>query len=466
MAARPAVYDAALRVARPTLCLLCLGFAGLLGAGAGTAGAKEGPREPFFPRSGSRAYDVSHYDVSLDYRPSRGSLRATAVIEARARQRLRRFSLDLHGLTVTRVEVNGEPADFGRGRDKLKVRPAQRIAKGDDFTVTVAYRGVPGTYTDPDGSEEGWYRTKDGALAVGEPLGTMTWLPCNDTPADKAAFDFHITVPKRLKGVANGRLLGVERAGSARRAFNWRETQPMAPYLALIDIGRGKLTRETIAGKPAWTLVDPQLAKASRPALGALPEIVRFESRIFGPYPFDSLGSVVDFAGFGYALETQARPVYAFVPDRTTVVHETAHQWFGNSVGLSRWPEIWLNEGFATWTQWYYAERHGGRSARQVFHRLYRTPASNTQLWEPPSGHPGQPANLFAVSTYVRGAMALEALRVKIGTRPMLKVLRRWATEHRYGTAHIEEFTTLAEEVSGHRLDRLFHRWLYQRGKP
>jgi aminopeptidase N len=154
------------------------------------------------------------------------------------------------------------------------------------------------------------------------------------------------------------------------------------------------------------------------------------------------------------------------VPDVTTVVHETAHQWFGDSVGLKRWPNIWLNEGFATWTEWYYAERHGRRSAHAIFNRLYRVPASNTKFWNPPSGHPGTPAHLFGPSVYVRGAMALEALRLKIGTKPMLQVLRRWAVSHRYGNGDIEEFIALAEEVSDKDLGPFFQRWLYRRGKP
>ncbi len=148
------------------------------------------------------------------------------------------------------------------------------------------------------------------------------------------------------------------------------------------------------------------------------------------------------------------------------MVHEMAHQWFGDSVGLTRWPEIWLNEGFATWAEWYYAERHGGQSARQVFNRLYRTSASAKGFWNPPSGRPGAAKNLFATSIYLRGAMALQALRMKIGTKPMLATLRRWTTDHRHATATIDQFTALAEEVSGRDLTKLFKDWLYLRGKP
>ena len=200
----------------------------------------------------------------------------------------------------------------------------------------------------------------------------------------------------------------------------------MASYLALVDIGKGKLVHGQVGKLPTWTLVDPRLAKKSRAAIDSLPQIIRWESHLFGPYPFDSAGSVVDVADLDYALETQSRPIYAFATDRSTVVHETAHQWFGDSVTLERWPKIWLNEGFATWTQWYFAERHGGRSAQQVFAALYRRPASKTGFWNPPSGHPGQAKNLFAASTYVRGAMTLQALREKIGTQALINILRTW----------------------------------------
>jgi aminopeptidase N len=441
--------------------------AALLALPAAAAGAgKERPREPFFPRAGNVGYDATSYAAQIAFMPRSGRIEATAQIEALAAQRLSRFSLDLHGLTVTAVEVNGERARFNRGRDKLKIAPRTPVPAGSGFRVTVHYEGRPRTVIDPDGGREGWIRTHDGALAVGEPQGTMAWLPCNNVPSDKAAFQVELNVPSRLKAVSNGRLLQIARGGG-RSTYTWREPGPMSPYLALVAIGRGKLRSGKVAGRPSWTLIDPLLERWSLPVLARLGEVIRFEERIFGRYPFETVGSVVDFEPkLGYALETQSRPIYAFVPDLTTVVHETAHQWFGNSVGLQRWPNIWLNEGFATWAEWYYAEQHGGRSAREVFRTLYRVPATNTELWEPPSGHPGTAKNLFAASTYVRGAMALEALRIKVGTKPMLRVLRRWVAANAYASANIEQFIAHAERVTGEDLGPLFQRWLYKRGKP
>jgi aminopeptidase N len=444
------------------LCAFALALAGMLGT---AAAAPEGGSEPFFPNAGDSGYNALHYHVRLVYSRA-GTIKAVMAMRARARTRLQRLTLDLDGLTVSQVKVDGGGERWNRGHDKLVVHLLDPIPKGERFKLTVFYAGRPRTVIDPDGSPEGWYPTADGALGVGEPEGTAAWLPCNNVPRDKASFDAEVIVPAGLTAISNGRLLKVKQE-AGRTNFQWEEEAPMATYLAVVDIGRGKLWHGPIAGHPGWTLVDPKLARRSRKALSHLPEIIRFESSLYGPYPFTAAGSIVEDArGLGYALETQSRPIYDTAPDLTTVVHETAHQWFGDSVSLERWPDIWLNEGFATWTEWYYAERHGGRSAAATFRKLDRVPASNKAFWNPPTGRPGKPEHLFGTSVYVRGAMTLQALREKVGTKLMLRTLRRWATVHHHGNGDTEQFIALAETTSGKDLGPFFQRWLFQPGKP
>ena len=438
--------------------LLCVTV--MLGASADGAA---GSGDPFFPNEGDSRYNAVHYDVRLAYAPGSGELRARVTIEAVPLEPLSEFSLDLDGLRVTSVNVNGERSRFSRGHHKIMVVPSAALQTGSRFSVAIRYLGHPGVRFEP-GSFDGWFRTKDGAAAVGEPNGTPTWLPCNNALADKASFDFHISVPANLKAIANGRLVGVSKHGP-RKTFEWREDEPMDAYLAVIDIGRGKLTRGKAVGVPTWTLVDPRLTVKWRRRIAEVPAILRFESKVFGPYPFDAAGSIVDRIGFDDALETQTRPIYDLPPWRVVLVHELAHQWFGDSVGLSSWPDIWLNEGFATWAQWFYNERHGGAPVRQVFQRLKRTSPS-LGFWNPPPALPRTTRELFSTSVYTRGAMALEALRLKVGTSTMLTILRDWATAHRYGSADTTEFMALAEQISGRSLQPLFKRWLFSAGKP
>jgi aminopeptidase N len=423
--------------------------------------------EPFFPRAGNRGYDVQRYGVTLRYEPGPNRIKAVASIQARATQGLRTFALDLYGLRVRSVRVSGRPARFERGAGKLRITVAEPIAAGAEFRIALRYEGRPRPLIGADGAPQGWMRTDDGALTMSEPLGTATWLPCNNVPWDKAAFGIILRVPRPLVAVSNGRLKGLDPSGPLHNTYRWEETQPMSPYLAVVDIGRGKLVKDRIDGLPSWTFVDSRLRRWTPAIRRDLPGVIRFLSRVLGPYPFETAGSIVDFAPrLEFALETQSRPIYAFVPGRSLLVHETAHQWFGDSVGLERWPDIWLNEGFATWAQWFYSEEHEGPSAAAIFREFQRTPASNKGFWNPPPGRPGTAKNLFDPTIYVRGAMTVQALREEIGTKRMLEVLRRWTAEHRYGSADTREFIALAEEVSGEELDRLFQRWLFQRGKP
>ncbi|MFG2127489.1 M1 family metallopeptidase [Streptomyces sp. NPDC048751] len=434
-------------------------------AAAGTTGTA-GVGDPYFPLAGNGGYHVGHYDLTLRYDPRSRRLDGTAVLTARATQRLTRFDLDFQGLKVTGLSVDHARADHRRAGQELVVTPHRALHKGQWFRVTVTYTGEPGPVTDPDGSLDGWIPTDDGAFVAGEPQGAMTWFPGNNHPTDKASYDFTITVPEGHTAVANGTLLG-RRTAHGRTTFRWHQPEPMAAYLATATVGKFKVEQYTTRdGIRVYNAVDPREATAAAPALKKLPSVLEWESKLFGPYPYRAAGSIVDRApNVGFALETQTRPVYDSAPSLSTLVHESAHQWFGDSVSLTSWKDIWLNEGFATYTEWLYAEQHGGDSAQKTFDALYARPAGDA-LWEFPPGDPGSGANIFGTPVYARGAMTLHALRTAVGDRAFQRILRAWATGHRDGHGTTAQFITLSEGVSGKNLDRLFEKWLYTPGKP
>jgi aminopeptidase N len=434
-------------------------------AAQGTPGS-EGFGDPYFPKSGNGGYDVTHYELDLDYSPRPERLAATARIVATASQELSQFNLDFRGPRISSLTVQGQPAAFRRRGQELIVTPPAPIGAGSEFEVVVAYAGKVGPVRDPDGSLEGWFPTGDGAFVAGEPRGSPTWFPCNDIPTDKATFLIRITVPEGRKAFANGVL--VERIREQdKTTFVWRQEEPMATYLATATNGRFRLVTSTAGGIPSYVAVDPREARASRRALRKLPEVLDVLATQFGRYPFSSTGAIVDKARFvGYALETQTMPVYDRPPDTVLIAHELAHQWFGDSVTPERWQDIWLNEGFATWAEWLWIAHEGGPSVHRTFKLLYRTRASDRAFWRPPPGDPGGSKHLFDGTIYVRGGMTLEALRQRVGDAVFGSILQRWAAEHQYGNASTAEFIALAESESGQDLDDFFQQWLFEPGKP
>jgi aminopeptidase N len=421
--------------------------------------------DPFFPFAGNGGYDVQHYSLRLAYDPATKVLDGRAVLTATATQDLSRFDLDLRGFDIPSVTVDGRAASFVRDGQELIVTPAQPIKRGATYAVEVVYTGRPQVVTDPDGSIEGWVPTGDGAFVVGEPQGSPAWYPVNDNPRDKATFEFAVTVPEGLTVMANG-VLASSTTTAGRTTWVWRERDPMASYLATATLGRFDLTISSVAnGIPSYVAVDPQLAKGQ--VLSKLPAIVAFYSSIYGPYPFDAVGAIVDDAKVvGYSLETQTKPVFPYVPDEATLAHELSHMWYGDSVTLTQWPDIWLHEGFATWSEWIWSEHEGNKSAAQWFNQLYNTPAQDTAFWNPPPGDPGSPASMFDGTIYNRGGMTLQALRQKLGDPVFFRIMRDWAQQNRFGNVTTPQFIALAERDSGQDLEHFFDVWLYQPGKP
>lgn len=424
--------------------------------------------DPYFPRMGDSGYDALHYDIALRYRPSTRRFAAVTTVRVRPKVALRSLAFDLRGLTVSAVSVDGTRARFSQSSRKVRVRPATPLARGDAAAVRITYAGTTGRPIDDTDSLFGWVSTPEGALVVSEAYGAPTWYPVNDSPADKATYSFAITVPKDREAVANGVPVGDPVTAKGWRTFRYRETSPMASYLATVAIGDYTVVHFTKRGLRYVTAYDDGLAAAkqaeSLAAISKQPAMIAYYSKLFGAYPFTSAGAIVDRFEIGYDLETQTRPIFSTGASESTVAHHTAHQWFGDSVTPRRWKDIWLNESFATYGEWLW-ERHEGRTtiAAQVA-RLRALPATD-DLWDGKVGDPKAPT-LYDPLVYDRGALALALLQQKVGLPTFLRILRTWATDHRYGNASTKDFIALSERISKQDLGAFFHTWLYTTGKP
>ncbi|MFC8349228.1 M1 family metallopeptidase [Streptomyces sp. NPDC057280] len=425
--------------------------------------------DPYFPLLGNGGFDARHYALDVAYNPDTDRLDGRTTLTARATQNLSAFDLDLQQLEVTRVEVNGRRARFTRDGDEIVITPRDALRKGKDFTVAVTYGGVPEPLGGPIvfGSNYGWMKTTDGVFVACEPNAASTWFPSSDHPDDKATYDIRIKAPKGLTGVSNGRLVSTYDKGDSTYT-HWRETKPMATYLATATIGKFDVrTGTTPGGTPIYVAIDPVLANSNNVDVYAVTAAATdYWSEVFGPYPFEETGAIVDdMPEAGFSLEVQTKPVYSAVRSETTIVHELAHQWFGDSVSVERWKDIWLNEGFATYAQWLWAEHQGTRSAHDSFLAGYNARPADAPFWQITVGDP-QRDTMFASAVYQRGAMTLQVLRERIGDAAFFKLLPAWTKIHRYGNANTADFVRLAEKISGQQLDDLFQTWLFTTGKP
>jgi aminopeptidase N len=476
------------------LLALALVVAGLAPAGAATGrdvfrpGAA-GIGDDYFPLAGNGGYDVRHYLLDVDYDPATDHLAGVATIRAVATQNLSRFNLDFVGLTLRSLTVNGRPATWTRTDHELVVTPKAGLRKGKPFVVVARYDGVPITQElvlGPDLSiEAGFMHTDDGAVIAGQPDVAATWYPVNDHPLDKAAYTFVVTVPAGLEVMANGHLVGHTTRGD-QSTWVWDAREPMASYLSTATMGQFDIHKYRLPnGLPMIDALDPDLfdqpsGGAGSPSFGDIAagslarqdDILGFLSDTFGRYPFSTSGGIVDdYDNLFFALETQTRPVYSKFFFRTpqrgdsVVVHELAHQWFGDSVALAGWQHIWLNEGFASYAEWLWSENQGLGTAQEIFDATYAGIPADDPFWSVVIGDPGV-ERLFDDAVYDRGAMTLHALRREVGDADFFRILRAWAAKKGGGNGTTPEFIALAERISGQQLDKLFDTWLFTGSKP
>ncbi|MER5181929.1 M1 family metallopeptidase [Streptomyces sp. NPDC002896] len=437
-----------------------------------------GVGDRLFPDLGNPGYDVASYDISLTYRGDNSKpLDAVTRIAARATDRLGRFNLDFSHGTVRSVEVNGAPARFAKAGEDLVVTPSRPLARGSAMRVTVRHTSDP---VPPDKGDGGWVRTKDGLAMANQADAAHRVFPCNDHPSDKALFTFRITAPSDVTAVANGVPVGRTRAGSTT-TWAYRTLHPMATELAQVSLGRSTvLYRTGPHGLVVRDVVPTKDRKVLEPWLSKTPDQIAWMERKVGRYPFERYGLLVAEAQTGFELETQTLSLFEreLFTDRghpdwsieSIMVHELAHQWFGDSVSPRTWSDLWLNEGHATWYEALYAAEKSGPSLDERMREAYR----QSDSWRTSGGPPaapkapdaGQKISIFRPVVYDGSALVLYALRQEIGRTAFEQLERAWVATYRDETATTADFVSLASRISGRDLRGFLRPWLYGTKTP
>ncbi|MEV2215699.1 M1 family metallopeptidase [Streptomyces sp. NPDC050997] len=440
---------------------------------ASTPAAPLGVGDRLFPYLGNPGYDVASYDLSFVY-PGTNSkpLQAVTTIDAWTTTSLDRVNLDFARGEVDSVDVDGEPAAFTSAGEDLVVTPEEPLPEGSWTRITVRHTSDPVSAEDRDG---GWVRTADGLAMANQADAAHLVFPCNDHPSDKAMFTIRVSAPKGYTAVANGLPTDVERAGRAT-TWTYRTQHPMATELAQVSIGRSTvLSRTGPHNLPVRDVVPTKDRAALERWLKKTPDQIAWMEDKVGPYPFETYGLLMAEADTGFELETQTLSLFerglfteAGYPTwyvESIMVHELAHQWFGDSVSPRTWSDLWLSEGHATWYEALYAEEEADRSMVDRMKAAYRSSDRWRAAGGPPAApkepDPGHKISIFRPNVYDGAALVLYALRQEIG-RPAFEQLERvWVSGHQDATATTDDFVRLASRFSGRDLGGFLEPWLY-----
>ncbi len=417
--------------------------------------------DDYIPDHGDESYDVTDYHLDLAYKVEGNSLTGKAKLRCVANEDLDRVRLDLHGLHVHRASVDGAGTKHSQTKGSLLIRLRERVRSGDEFTVSVHYSGHPAPVRSKTQDPAGWEELSDGVIVASQPHGAPSWFPCNDRPSNKASYQIAVSAPSAYHVVCNGTLVDKHRHAST---VEWVYEQPeaMATYLATVQIGRYQhLDLDAVV--PLSAAVPPSLVAHYDEAFGKQPEMLELFTRLFGDYPFAGYSVVVTEDELEIPLESQGLSTFGsnFLTDEwqaeRLIAHEMSHQWFGNSLTLGSWRDIWLHEGFACYCEWLWSEESGKDSAQERAVEHWERLADHDQ--DLLLGDPG-PELMFDDRVYKRGALLLHALRLTVGDDAFFGLLRDWVAEHAHSTVSTEMFTDLAERTIDQDLSDLFDAWL------
>lgn len=429
--------------------------------------------DPYTLNHGSTSYRVERYELELDVRLGSNKLIGKAVLRCTALEAMTQVVLDLVGLRATKVQLDGKKVQkFSHRAEHLVLSPGSALRAGQEFVVEIRYDGNPGPRRGLWG-DVGWEELTDGVLVAGQPNGAASWFPCNDHPRFKSSYLISVTTDDDYRPVCNGKLLSHSRK-SSRETWVYEQTEPMATYLATVQIGRYSRVALNTEGAhhrvPQYVAVTPGMAIEALEGLERQPDMMRTFEDCFGPYPFGDYTSVVTEDDLEIPLEAQTVSIFGRNHMRASweaqrlIAHELSHQWFGNSLTVCTWKDIWLHEGFACYAEWLWSEES----------RTMTVQARATAAWKrldagPQDllvGDPG-PELMFDDRVYKRGALAVHAVRLAAGDEAFFAFLHHWTATNRFGSVSTHAFIKAMDSfIAGFDAGAILRPWLYEAALP
>jgi aminopeptidase N len=422
-----------------------------------------------YPDVGNAGVDALHYSLDLTWDNGPDTLTGTESVLFRAAATESHVDLDLaRQLDVDHVWLDGKAVSFQHPGKELVV--SQAVAKNSRHLLQLTYSGTPEPVTAPtdrsDFTTTGWTIADDGTVwTMQEPYGAYSWYAVNDQPSDKAFYDVTIHAPSGEVGVSNGTLRS-RTTVAGHTVTSWHLPEPAASYLMTIAIGRFTETRLTGPhGLPIslWTPTGhPSMVRRLRYA----PKAVAYLERLVGRYPFPSLGLLV--VPSDSAMETQSMVTLGdnkYTLSRDTIVHEIAHQWYGDTVSPDDWSDLWMNEGMAT----YLAEAtwtgdHSPHSRAEILRQWTTFAAQLRAKYGPPAHY--TPDSFAEGNAYYIPALMWDTLRQRLGDREFWSLARRWLDTHRFTSQDRTSLAAWWSRASGQDLTPVFHAWLLGAHEP
>ena len=419
-------------------------------------------------------YDVRYYGIDLDIDISGGQIIGKTTIRAASKEKsLAEIALDLMSI-LTVDSIAGAVTEYQHAEDLLTVEFASPVDSGGIFEFVVYYHGNPAAA----GLQGFSFSEHEGAPIVStlsEPYYARGWFPCKDVPSDKAdSADIILTVPDSLVAVSNGVLVSVFSRHNGTKTFHWKEGYPITSYLISLAVTNYRTIEQTYTGIDGTTMpvthwYYPEYESATE-ILYKTTEMMSYYASLWGEYPFirEKYGNA-QFS-WGGAMEHQTctslgANTYKKTFNELTICHELAHQWWGDMITCADWHNIWLNEGFARYSEALWREHTDGEKGYHDYMNIINRP----ELWQDGPVYIQNTSSvnsIFNLLVYDKGAWILHMLRHVVGDSTFWNIFRAYRDAHYMGTATTEDFQKICESVSGKSLDWFFRQWVYNTGMP